>query len=378
VLVALYHFRTDSHVSSLGLVQHAYLFVDFFFVLSGFVITYAYADRLSNLREAGVMIWRRLSRLWPLHVAVLLALILLEAATPVLSWALGVQRSASSAFDPQSAASLAAVPAHLLLIQGLGFHDRLTWNHPSWSISTELWTYVLLAGLMVLARGRTMLPAVVLVLGSLAALMLVSGRYMAVDYDYGMLRCMAGFFVGHIAYRALKASRAEISDTTGLEILAIVAVLAFVTFAGRTPFEFAAPFVFAAAVCLFALERGAVSAVLKSRPLAALGLCSYSIYMVHALVIAIAHRGANTLVQLGGLQLVGPAGGGASGPVLSFGNAWASDVAAVVYLAIVVALARLTWRHIEMPAQRFLNGYAAAAVPSKPAAAASVGTVAQA
>ena len=48
LLVALYHFHATSHVEQLGLVRNAYLFVDFFFVLSGFVITYAYADRLAR------------------------------------------------------------------------------------------------------------------------------------------------------------------------------------------------------------------------------------------------------------------------------------------------------------------------------------------
>ena len=63
LLVALYHFHATSHFEQLAFIRHAYLLVDFFFVLSGFVITYAYWARLHTLRETGVMMWRQLGRL---------------------------------------------------------------------------------------------------------------------------------------------------------------------------------------------------------------------------------------------------------------------------------------------------------------------------
>jgi peptidoglycan/LPS O-acetylase OafA/YrhL len=53
-LVALYHFRAvlgvtvNSHLFSVATIQHAYLFVDFFFVLSGFVIASRYQERISG------------------------------------------------------------------------------------------------------------------------------------------------------------------------------------------------------------------------------------------------------------------------------------------------------------------------------------------
>ena len=38
-----------------------------------------------------------------------------------------------------------AAVTNALLLQSLNIHDTLTWNGPSWSISTELWTYVIFA-----------------------------------------------------------------------------------------------------------------------------------------------------------------------------------------------------------------------------------------
>jgi peptidoglycan/LPS O-acetylase OafA/YrhL len=55
-LVALHHLSRsmDSHVNALGLIPNSYLFVDFFFVLSGFVIAANYEQRLAE----GFSVWR--------------------------------------------------------------------------------------------------------------------------------------------------------------------------------------------------------------------------------------------------------------------------------------------------------------------------------
>src|SRR5215469_41022 len=55
-------------------VAKGYLWVEFFFVLSGFVLTYAYASRASELwrmRGYGDFLKARLARLYPLHLSML-------------------------------------------------------------------------------------------------------------------------------------------------------------------------------------------------------------------------------------------------------------------------------------------------------------------
>src|SRR5260221_8607326 len=71
MLGVLYHWPIYGHLYSNPALRNVYLFVDFFFVLSGFVISFAYADRITNPRAAIVFLFRRLGRLWPLHVAML-------------------------------------------------------------------------------------------------------------------------------------------------------------------------------------------------------------------------------------------------------------------------------------------------------------------
>src|SRR6202012_2274261 len=64
VLVAMFHLSILGHIYYSPLVRHAFLFVDFFFVLSGFVITYAYTGELSTASNLRVFAIRRLGRVW--------------------------------------------------------------------------------------------------------------------------------------------------------------------------------------------------------------------------------------------------------------------------------------------------------------------------
>ena len=77
-LVALYHFDAVSHVWGLPLLRHAWLFVDLFFVLSGFVIAANYQQRLLAGYGAGRFILLRLGRLYPLHFVMLAVFVALK------------------------------------------------------------------------------------------------------------------------------------------------------------------------------------------------------------------------------------------------------------------------------------------------------------
>ena len=50
---------------------HFNLFVDLFFVVSGFVIARQYFGRVNDAASVGRFLWRRLARIYPLHLATL-------------------------------------------------------------------------------------------------------------------------------------------------------------------------------------------------------------------------------------------------------------------------------------------------------------------
>lgn len=73
-LVVLLHFHGEFGLrlgAATPVVTSLEVMVDFFFVLSGFVIAVTYAKAMANIGDCGRFLQRRVSRLFPLHLAVL-------------------------------------------------------------------------------------------------------------------------------------------------------------------------------------------------------------------------------------------------------------------------------------------------------------------
>src|SRR5205085_12661306 len=162
---------------------------------------------------------------------------------------------------------------------------------PSWSISTEMWTYVAFALVCVwLGMRNWMLMAVAVAAPLLLASLSRSG--MDTTFDWGFVRCIFGFALG-VACCRIYALVAPFAHTPGRATMTLVeaaivwAVVAFVAAAGTSAMSFMAPFVFAAAVLIFAAEGGLVSRVFHSRALKWLGTVSYSIYLTHFFFVLI-------------------------------------------------------------------------------------------
>src|SRR5258708_35067428 len=95
-LVALFHLDAYSHLYEVPFLRNSWLFVDFFFVLSGFIIAANYRQRLSEGFGLGRFLLLRLGRLYPLHLA-MLALFVAFALLKVVGRSL-----LSGAFTPGS------------------------------------------------------------------------------------------------------------------------------------------------------------------------------------------------------------------------------------------------------------------------------------
>ncbi len=127
------------------LINKCYLMVDFFFVLSGFIMCHVYGGWFQN-RVTGADFKRftiaRFARVYPLHVFTLAFIV---AARLIFLGAGDVDSS------PFAAASYtwSSIPTNLLLIQSMNVHNWFTWNNAAWSISTEWWMYMLFPFLVV-------------------------------------------------------------------------------------------------------------------------------------------------------------------------------------------------------------------------------------
>ncbi len=352
--VSLFHLNAFGYFYLNSFVRGSYLFVDFFFVLSGFVITHAYIGRLNSTPEARTFLVRRLGRVWPLHAVTLIAFIPLEILK-----ALAINGE-SAAFADRFAAS--SIVSNLFLVHSLGVESGLTWNMPSWSISAEVFAYLTFALLCLLARSTWLMTAAAVAISAAGAFVVMgwSDHYIDTSFDYGYFRCLYGFFAGHVVHRlfmvARNAGTARLPAAGLAEFLSLAAIVAFVSAARGNALSYASPLLFGLVVWVFAFEGGALSRMLATKPFQWLGTRSYSVYMVHALVIALIQKGA-AMVQklLGQPMFVDRVIDGHQNRLLSFGPTWTMDLLALAYLVAVVAVSALTYRFVEIPGQFTFN-----------------------
>jgi peptidoglycan/LPS O-acetylase OafA/YrhL len=328
-MVAMFHVRAYSYVGDIAVLQNAFLFVDLFFVLSGFVLAAAYEERLAQGFGVLRFMVLRFGRVYPLHLALLLVFVATHLAQ-------------SGSFGAPEY-SLEALAGNLLLVHSLGLFSVPTWNMPSWSISTEFFAYLVFA-LAASTLGRRLSVRLLLCVAAACALALLSLKgHINATHDFGVLRCLYGFSFGVLAWR-LQQRREGDAGGTGAEVLAGGGALVFVALAGESSFSLLAPPVFALVVVVFARERGAVSAALRTRAFVWLGTLSYSIYMTH---FFIARRMAELLSYA---REAGIPGTGLLGV-----EKWAGDVLVFLYLLLVIGLSAVTYRLLEAPAREWFR-----------------------
>lgn len=122
---------------------HFNLFVDLFFVISGYVIASQYLDKVDSAPSVGRFLWRRLARIYPLHLATLAFYVVLAVGLRY-----GLVRS-----DNPERYPFTDIPAQLLLVHSL-WGERLTFNFQSWSLSAEMVCYIAFPVIALLCARR--------------------------------------------------------------------------------------------------------------------------------------------------------------------------------------------------------------------------------
>jgi peptidoglycan/LPS O-acetylase OafA/YrhL len=346
IVVAVNHVSWVNPLTASAFFQNGGLMVDLFFVLSGFVIFHGYGSQLTSPRSLGRFMWLRFWRLYPLHLAFLLIFLAIETARLIAEHAgVAVSEPAFSVNGP------GAFAANLLLIHALGPEFTLTFNYPSWSISTEFYAY-LLFGLCVLWLGagwRLAVAAALIVCAAVAILVLTGNTYLPqVLVRLSFVRCALGFFLGVLTYRLYTRPRtAEWLRSPVLRKVWLPAALlaGLILLCTRAPgiWSYAMPPLSAALILgLVTAPEGAVARFLSSKYLVWLGTVSYSIYMTHA---AIEWLVSTALVHVAGVARL-PLGQGRE----SVMTAPLPGLALVfLYVALVLLVSGFTYSRIEAP-----------------------------
>ncbi len=285
-LVMVFHYLTYGPASGLEFAERMRSLMpllDMFLMISGFLIMLRYADRLLVERGGYVsFLARRLARFYPLYLLTLVYFVAVAVAVH-----LGLTGSpADGRYD------FAALPANLLLIQGWGFTDVLTFNYVGWTLSAEWFCYLTLP-VVVLAYRRfglvglaALIAAVCIALeAAVAARVMPFESWMYAD-TWGAYRAFADFSIG-----------------------AFLAALA---------------------------ERNNQDATLVLKPFDPLANASFSIYLIHPVV-------ASLMFGFVWRKVLEPL------EIMSFYTYWLAP------MAVSVALALLSAHYFEAPLAKLLN-----------------------
>lgn len=338
LLVLFYHLPAwNASLHETVLVRNGWLMVEFFFVLSGFVIASSYDGRLNTWQDAWRFQLLRFGRLYPVHLLFLLVFLGLEFLKLYVAQRHGI---ASPTRTPFVQNSPQAFFEHLLLLQViLPNGNQESFNGPAWSISVEFYTYLVFALVgALLPRVRHLLWVVIFIL---AASMIV----MKVSAVWFFSRCLCGFFLGCLTAKVTQRDRFPgLLDLGALPPLGAL-ILAVYFLRGH-----AAIFgVFAATVWVIAAvvrneragRNGRVINLLRSRWLVWLGTVSYSLYMCHTFVIWVVNNAVRFL-----LHRPERIDHGESAPQL---HTWEALIAAVATVALSLLISYFVYRFVEDP-----------------------------
>ena len=180
-------------------VAKGYLWVEFFFALSGFVLTYVYASKVQEFwrgRAYFAFLKARLARLYPLHLTMLFVIL---AMVIVLRW-LAARGGYVSIYDEpyHPINTWPTFIANLFLVQAWNIFPYLSWNGASWFVSVEFLLCLLFPVYLLIARGGWPTASLLLIAGAgRARAARRASRYgLDLTFHNGIWRGMAAFGIG--------------------------------------------------------------------------------------------------------------------------------------------------------------------------------------
>lgn len=301
VWVVLFHFRPLLRLASPELsdalapvLDRGAQGVDLFFILSGFVLTWNYLERMGetfSVRATVHFLWLRLARVWPIYLVTMhLALL----------WVIFTLHVGHVPTEDLSRITAISYVRQVLLVQLWfePFFDGSSWDGPAWSISAE-WLAYLLFGVLVLAVYRMMRVtsarglAALAVIASLPPLLLLLATGQFYSPWSWLPRIVMQFTAGALACAAVRKLaptdrfRSAAGYCSALLIAAMVGVLYYFDshpISGLYDSGGLVDVLFVPLVMALAIGIGSLPALLSTRVMVYGGQISFCLYMVHELV----------------------------------------------------------------------------------------------
>ncbi|MBE9609167.1 acyltransferase family protein [Chitinilyticum piscinae] len=336
--VVVFHLHLLQGFSQWEFFRSAGLWVEFFFVLSGFVLCHSYGQRDWHGAQLRDYLISRSCRIFPLHIAMLLVLTLGQ----LLLWLAG---------KPAFLGSMAAsewLPNLLLLQAWLPESNPFSFNGPAWSISVEFYLYLGLAAVLLLTP-RPWRSVAYATISAVCVLCVVTGQPFSGSGTFRGVTCFAIGALAYCLYRRLARTARPLRFASLLELAALLALYVVLT-AHYPAKSLLASLFFAAFILLFARENGAISRQLRRPVFEQLGHWSFGIYLTHVVLLHAIDLLLRSMPALGGpnwLALVTE-----NGNLLVFvatGSATGDSLFGLGVLLLVIAAAATCYRLIEQP-----------------------------
>ena len=335
--VVVFHMHLVDSFTNLDFFRGSDIFVEFFFVLSGFVLTHGYGYK-KNL-QFKAFIKSRFFRIYPLHLFMFVVFILLEFGK------LGAYKFGGFTFTNEpftNRFALSEMIPNLLLIQSwTPFTDPLSFNVPSWSISIEFYLYVILFFTIVMfGKFRKLIWLLIPIV--IFLLMIMESDVLVTNVLRG-LSCFFGGAFTYVVYKKVSHRKVPYFLASMIEIGLLITTILVI----QTEFEYRsiiATLLFYLVVFCFAFEGGMISSALKIKPFQLAGKLSYSIYMTHAAILFCLTSVMVIVQKITAIELA-PTIDGVR--YLTTGNGMINNVIVICILGLVMLISNITYKYVE-------------------------------
>ncbi|MBD3729017.1 MAG: acyltransferase [Sphingomonadales bacterium] len=342
--IVFYHTGDFGWIAGLYPFRFGWMLVDFFFILSGFVIAMSYGARLAHGYPRGGFLLVRLGRVYPLHIAMVAVFVLLEFAVfrPIL----------------HESHPLTELARGVFLLDAFARGAGNFYAPVSWAVAVELVLYALAA--MMFGRGRWAI-GLALLLAAASAWALLTG-FNVIGFGRLLQRGLLGFPLGVLAFwlhQRLRAVEPGAALLTLGELLLLGAFVWLMWLPGKNATWIpGTDLLFTAMILVFARDGGLASKLLQARPLVALGQLSFALYMVHLVYIIVPNRFLPGIVTaLGHSEWVRP-GRNTFGLMSIDPPPLVATALSLAVVACALGTAWLAWRWIEEPARHWTRRFA--------------------
>jgi len=251
--------------------------VPLFFVLSGFIIWHNYGSRsLLAPRPTLRFLWRRFARLWPVNVATALLIL------PVTWWSVTIQGNFG---DPiPDWLNVGDWLRSVFMVYNIGQAElSFAWNGPAWSLSAEMVAYLVFPVLLaLLLASRATRLRMTWIWAPIALLLAYAIFDRSVLFPSRWLVELILMFTVGVLLRMSGIARGWVVALASVVQVAAPAAIVLVCYVGGGQFLVA---LLGAWIWSLAAPRGPGVWLFSLRGLQVAGLSSYSLYMLHGIVI---------------------------------------------------------------------------------------------